>query len=182
MDIFLIRHGEAAASWGQSKDPGLSDLGRQQAQTAAQELLPLLSSDVVLYSSPLARARETAEPFVSALDVSVVIDEVFREIPSPVALAERQVWLRGFMQQHWEEQPAQLHAWRDAAFQAILSFQQPAVVFTHFLVINAMVGRIENFPATCVFYPDNGSITHLRRHGDDLRVVARGREMETLVN
>jgi len=35
MDIFLVRHGEAAASWGESPDPGLSELGRRQAEVAA---------------------------------------------------------------------------------------------------------------------------------------------------
>ena len=31
MKIFLIRHGEAAQSWDQSADPGLSELGKEQA-------------------------------------------------------------------------------------------------------------------------------------------------------
>jgi probable phosphoglycerate mutase len=36
---FLVRHGEAAAHWGEEEDPGLSALGRQQAERAAGELL-----------------------------------------------------------------------------------------------------------------------------------------------
>ena len=31
MKIYLIRHGEAAQSWDQSADPGLSELGKEQA-------------------------------------------------------------------------------------------------------------------------------------------------------
>jgi len=35
ISIYLVRHGEAAASWGESSDPGLSELGWQQAEDAA---------------------------------------------------------------------------------------------------------------------------------------------------
>ncbi|HSM69467.1 MAG TPA: hypothetical protein VK830_07115 [Xanthomonadales bacterium] len=38
MSIFLVRHGEAAARWHESDDPGPSELGRQQAADAARQL------------------------------------------------------------------------------------------------------------------------------------------------
>jgi probable phosphoglycerate mutase len=184
MDIFLVRHGEAAASWGESPDPGLSDLGRQQAQDAADQLQQqlVLVKEAQLISSPLQRALETAVPLSRALRQPVQEDTAFREIPSPVPLAERQAWLRQFMQQQWHEQTEDLEAWRREALRQLQEFRQPAVVFTHFLVINAVVGQVLGRPQTLCFWPANGSITHLRRNGTELELVALGKELETRVN
>ena len=115
-------------------------------------------------------ARLGLEPEVSA---------VFREIPSPVPLAERQSWLRAFMAQQWHEQTDDLHAWRRDMRDAVAQFSQPVVVFTHFLVINAIVGDVLNKPETLVFYPDNGSVTHLRRKAGELALIALGDQMIT---
>jgi len=182
MDIFLVRHGEAAASWGQSSDPGLSELGVQQAVQAAQTLREQIPANTLLLSSPLARARETAAPLAHALGQPGQLDAVFCEIPAPVPLAQRQVWLRQFMQQHWYEQPAELSQWRAAAWQRLVDLPRSAVVFTHFLVINAIVGQLQGRPETLCFLPDNASITRLRHTGTGLELVALGDEMETVVN
>jgi broad specificity phosphatase PhoE len=182
MDIFLVRHGEAAASWGESSDPGLSELGWEQAREAAEILLPKIPPNIQLISSPLARAQETGQPLSDSLKKPVAIDKAFSEVPSPVPLEERQGWLRQFMQQRWEEQGDNLHAWREAAFQALLAQEAPVVVFTHFLVLNAVTGKILGRPETLHFYPDNGSVTHLRHHQGSLELVELGRQMETVVN
>ena len=182
MDIFLVRHGEAAASWSQSSDPGLSELGREQARAAAVQLQPIVADDTQLISSPLARAQETAEPLAAILEQPVAIDKVYSEIPSPVPLEQRQTWLRQFMQQRWDEQSADLHAWRAGAYRSLAAQQRPVVVFTHFLVINAVVGQILGRPETLHFYPDNGSVTQLRLADTELELVELGRELQTLVN
>ena len=182
MDIYLVRHGEAAASWGESPDPGLSDLGRQQAQAAADQLQQQLVEGALVISSPLLRARETAAPLSRALRQPVQEDPAFREIPSPVPLAQRQAWLRQFMQQQWHGQMDDLKAWRSKALHQLLELRQPAVVFTHFLVINAVVGQVLGRPQTLCFWPANGSITHLHHNGSELALVSLGQELETRVN
>ena len=182
MDIFLVRHGEAATRWGESADPGLSELGQQQAADLAHQLQPSLQAHVQLISSPLQRAKETAMPLARLLRQHVSEDEAFREIPSPVPLAQRQQWLRRFMQQQWSEQGAELQAWRARTLHQLLGLREPAFIFTHFLVINAVVGQLLNRPQTLCFSPDNGSVTHLRHTGSSLELVALGREMATAVN
>jgi probable phosphoglycerate mutase len=182
MDIFLVRHGEAAARWGQSSDPGLSELGAEQAERVAKVLLEQICANTLLLSSPLARARETAAPLAQDLGRPVEIDNVFCEIPAPVPLAQRQAWLRQFMQQHWQQQPAGLLEWRAAALQRLVDLRQPTVVFTHFLVINAIVGQVQGRSETLCFWPDNASITRLRHTGTSLELLALGEEMETVVN
>ena len=182
MDIFLVRHGEAAASWGEDPDPGLSALGEKQAVSAAQLLLPQMGSDVSLVSSPLQRARETAQPLAKTLALDISIDDAFREIPAPVPLAERKTWLRGFMQQSWNDQPEELLHWRDNALQQLLALKTPTVVFTHFLVLNGIVGSILGHDETLYFWPDNASITHLELKDGSLELLALGAQMDSVVN
>ncbi|MFT4520259.1 MAG: broad specificity phosphatase PhoE [Halioglobus sp.] len=182
MDIYLVRHGEAAASWGESPDPGLSELGVEQAEAVGRTLAEQLSGSTQLVSSPLARAQETALPLARVLEKSVGISDIFREVPSPVPLEQRQDWLRQFMAQQWDEQGEDLIGWRDATSQGLLAFTQPTVVFTHFLVINAVVGQLLGKPETLCCWPDNGSITHLRKTPDGLELVALGKQIKTHVN
>ena len=182
MDIYLVRHGEAAASWAQSADPGLSELGKRQARQAADKLLQQLSPDVQVLSSPLLRALETAQPLARALDKQIVTNDVFREIPAPVPLEQRQTWLRQFMRERWDTQVENLHRWRDDLYEQLLGLREPSVVFTHFLVINAVVGRIQEREETLCFWPDNASITHLRLTAGSLGLVTLGDELSTVVN
>ncbi len=139
MDIYLVRHGEAAASWGQATDPGLSELGHSQAQDTARELVAMIDPVVQLISSPLLRAQETALPLSEALGFpTAIIDAAYAEIPSPVPMEQRQEWLREFMKQQWESQPETLQSWRTQMLEKLLGLQQQSVIFTHFLVMNTV--------------------------------------------
>lgn len=183
VDIYLVRHGEAAASWGQSPDPGLSELGHVQARDAARTLRSSLAGAALeLISSPLTRTLETAAPLAAELGQSVRVNEAFQEIQAPVPLAERQTWLRQFMRERWDDQPESLHAWRERPLLELLALETTAVIFTHFLVINAVVGQIRGVESTLCCWPDNGSITHLRSTDNALELVALGAQMKTVVN
>lgn len=183
MDIYLVRHGEAAASWAQSKDPGLSELGHSQAQDTAEQLLAMVDPDVQLISSPLLRAQETAVPLAEALKLpTAIIDKAYSEIPSTVPLEQRQEWLREFMRQQWDEQPESLQNWRSLMLEKLLGLQQQSVIFTHFLVMNTVVGALQGKSETLCFWPDNASVVKLRHTGGSLEIVQLGRQMSTVVN
>lgn len=75
--VHLLRHGEvhnpAGVLYGRLPGYHLSDLGRAMAERIAEHLE---GEDVVhLVSSPLERARETAEPSAKALGLDVTIDD-----------------------------------------------------------------------------------------------------------
>ena len=91
MNIILIRHGEAASSWEKSADPGLSDLGKAQAEECSNELLKLEKiGSFSLISSPLARAKETSKPLSDNIILPVSLYPLFAEIPLPgIILSER---------------------------------------------------------------------------------------------
>lgn len=179
--LYLVRHGEAAADWQSASDPGLSDRGRAQAQAVAgffqaQASMPLISS-------PLARTRETAEPLAQRWRVTVSSDSRFAEIPSAgIALPDRSRWLRQLLQQRWDEQPASLRQWRQAAADALRQLTQSSVIFTHFVLINAVVSAIRKQEQVLQFLPDNGSITRLQLHKGELTVIALGKQNKSLVN
>ena len=80
-DIYLVRHGET--DWNKEKrmqgsiDIPLNDEGRAQAR-ALQKRLENVSFDAV-YSSDLARAKETAEIFAQGTDLNVTASALLRE-------------------------------------------------------------------------------------------------------
>lgn len=181
-NIYLVRHGQAAAHWDQADDPGLSDLGRQQAASTATELLDRVGPGIRLVSSPLQRARETARPLAEALEAQVAIAEPFREIPTPVERGDRQTWLNGIARQRWNEQDLLVRDWRSALLARLRQVREPTVVFTHFMVLNAIVSELTDDGRVVCFLPDNASVTTVRWASDDLQLVELGRQLKTRIN
>lgn len=171
-EVCLIRHGAAAASWAESLDPGLSPEGHAQAQAVAMEFSTRTACAVV--SSPLARARQTAQPLATRWGLTVQIDDCMREIPSGVPMAERRAWLVAIMQSRWSTLDKGLLDWRRNAVQSALGYGGDTLVFTHFMVINALVAHATGDDRVVCFEPDYGSITRLRCAGDALSLVALG--------
>jgi len=178
MKIFLVRHGEAAAKWQHSDDPGLSARGRQQAAATAQALAARVDPQVRLLSSPLLRARETAEPLSRVLGKPVSIVDAFREIPTPVPIEERQNWLKSIARQDWSEQHPLVLDWHKLLLRQLDQIRHPVVVFTHFMVLNAIVGSLSGTENVICFMPDNASITTLQMDGGSWSLLDLGRQLD----
>ncbi len=182
MDIFLVRHGTAAATWEEHSDPGLSSRGFEEAQNLVSDFTSFSVGSVDLISSPLARARETAVPLSHKLNQKVDISESITEVPSPVDLIHRKKWLQRFMKQKWQDQDDVVLAWRSSAIHFVKSLSRPSVLFTHFLLINAILGELMKLDDTLYFWPKNCSITHIRSKGTSLELVSLGDQMQSTVN
>jgi len=179
--IYLVRHGKAAAGFGAHPDPGLDDLGQAQSETTARTLSKLPQMPV--YSSPLARAQETAQPLCKLWHCDYAIEPRVAEIPSPTEdLAERSTWLSAAMAGSWSALDAPLQAWRTELANCLLAFTEDVVLFSHYVAINAAVGVALNDERMVVFHPDNASVTTLSNAGGKLSVVALGGEAVTHVN
>jgi broad specificity phosphatase PhoE len=74
MVIYLVQHGEKERVPG---DPGLTALGKEQA--AATALWFQRIELTAVYSSPLRRARQTAQPIAAIAGLSVRVDDRLRE-------------------------------------------------------------------------------------------------------
>jgi len=179
--IYMVRHGKAAASIEGHLDPGLDELGRRQAQATAAELAPL--GPLAIYSSPLARARQTAQPLADRWSSSVAIEPRVTEIPFPTTdLRQRREWLSQAMAGSWTDLGQELLHWRQALVDYVCGLTEDAVVFCHFIAINVAVGAARNDDRLVIFAPDNGSVTTLRNDDGDLQILQLGRTAETQVN
>ncbi len=177
--IWLIRHGEAAAGWGDHADPGLSDLGHRQAEATAAILAPLSVRRLV--SSPMQRCRETSAPTAKQFALSPVIAPEVSEITAPAGTEDRASWLRGIMTGTWSDAGETYIAWRRRAGDFVEALPEGTVVFSHFVAINALCGLFENDDRVTVFRPGHCSITRLERRGGALRVAEYGSEAATRV-
>jgi broad specificity phosphatase PhoE len=179
--IYIVRHGKAAASFTDDIDPGLDPSGVTQAQlscAALQKHLPL-----VIKSSPLKRARETALPLLASTGQVVEIESRLAEIPSPgISLQDRGPWLQQIMAGQWSQQTQALRDWRQGLIHALLSVDTDTAIFSHYVAINTAVGAATDDDQVMIFRPDNGSITILETDGKSLKLVQRGAEADTKVN
>jgi len=179
--IYMVRHGKAAAGFDGHLDPGLNALGLNQAQAAAAELAKL--EPMPIYSSPLARARETAKPLASRWGAQISIEPRVAEIPSPTKdLAERSSWLRRAMSGTWNDLTPELQHWRNALIGCLLDLDTDSIIFCHYIAINVAVGAARQDDRLVVFPPDNGSVTILSNDAGSLAVLELGRSAETVVN
>lgn len=178
--IYLIRHGEAASTWADAVDPGLSELGRTQAQEAARALST--KGPLKLISSPLARARETAEPLARAWKTNVAIANEVAEIPSPgIKLEERGAWLRKLMAGRWGDTPNEIKAWRQGVVDYLVNIKQDSAIFSHFVAINVAVGAALGRDDVVCFSPANASITILASAEGALTLIETGAAGTTVV-
>lgn len=180
--LYLVRHGRAAAAYGESHDPGLDERGHKQADVVAARLAPL--GPLPIRTSPLKRTRETAAPLASLWKAKPTVDEAVAEIPSPgLAVPERAQWLRGLMQGSWHAVGPQLAAWREAVIADLAAVQSDTVIFSHYIAINVAAGAALGDDRVVVFSPDNCSVTVLETGNGALSLVEKGHEAEkTWVN
>ncbi|KGN36816.1 histidine phosphatase family protein [Knoellia subterranea] len=84
VQLHLVRHGQS--TWnvegrlqGQTAHPDLTDLGHEQARTAAATLAARIDGSVEVLTSDLQRARSTADRIASTLGVEATNDPDLRE-------------------------------------------------------------------------------------------------------
>ncbi|WP_194818399.1 histidine phosphatase family protein [Nocardia sp. XZ_19_385] len=110
--LLLLRHGETALtaekrlSGSGGSDPALSEIGRRQAEAAA-ELLAARGAVHAVVSSPLRRCRETAAAAARRLSLQLRIDEGLLE-------ADFGVWEGLTFAEVRERYPVEFAAWLES--------------------------------------------------------------------
>lgn len=179
--VRLVRHGRAAAGWNVDADPDLDQLGREQADRVAADLMAIGPMNVV--TSPLLRCRSTAEFYVALAGRSPVVETAVAEIPSPdgIEMADRVDWLRAAMQGTWTDLGPSYTAYRDEIVDFVRGCQDGTVIFSHFVAINAVIGACLDRDDLVIRSLDNCSVTTVAIAGDRLRLVEGGDEADTLI-
>lgn len=179
--VYLVRHGRAAAGWDVDADPGLDELGREQAIAVADALAAL--GPLAVVASPLLRCRQTAEVLARRWAVNTRVDPAVAEIPSPdgVVMADRVEWLRNSMAGTWTALGPRYTEFRGGVVGAIVSLPADTVVFSHFVAINAVIGAALGDDRLVIRSLDNCSVTVVDVVGGALQLVEGGREADTLI-
>lgn len=177
--IYLVRHGEAAAGWGEHPDPGLSDNGWIQAEAVAKRLIALDISTAL--TSPMTRCQETASAYADLSGKALTVEPAVTEIPTPTGIEDRRTWLRNLMAGEWDRTPDLVKTWHRDLLKTVDQLPDDTVVFSHFIAINAIVGHLSGASRVTVFRPNYCSVTVLERNGTDLSLVEQGESLETRV-
>jgi broad specificity phosphatase PhoE len=181
--LYLVRHAKPASAYGDSIDPGLDATGHAQAVHAAQELQKL-PNRLPVYTSPLRRCRETARPLAEAWGVQPIVLPEIGEVPSPpLSLKERQEWLQKGMTADWAALQASAPpgspdyaAWRATLLDAVRAMAGDAVIFSHFIAINVVVGAAKKTEQVLSFRPEHASVTVVEADDGGILIKALGRE------
>ena len=193
--IYLVRHGEAAEGWT-SQDPPLSELGKSQAQSLVGFVSSTIDENSInnidFISSPLNRCKETASLALEKIYSEILINDNFRELPSPTLdLKKRVNWLRRILPLTWSEllkdketkdSGVNFIQWKKNIMNNIYSINKNTIIFTHFVVINSIIGEILKSDKIVNFQPSNCSITEIRKINDRLKLVKLGKSLESTVN
>ena len=179
--LYLVRHGEPSGTWADSADPGLTELGRQQAQIAADRIRLMQPKQIV--TSPLRRAVETAMPLSFAMSFEPIVVPQIAEIPTPanMNLEHRGDWLRAIMGRSWSQTDPDLRQWRDVVVSGLTRLQVDTAVYSHFVAINAALGASIGDDRVLCFRPAHASVTILETNGRAISLVEIGQTAETTV-
>jgi broad specificity phosphatase PhoE len=186
VELVLVRHALPVridgTDDGRPADPHLAQRGHEQAQ----RVLQALSLDTVdaLYSSPAARALETAAPLVEKLGLPLEIEPGIAEFdaddPSYVPVEE----LRAANDPRWQAlvrgdlmtanvDPVAFRNRVVAAVEGIVGRHagQRVVLFSHSGTINAYCGHVLGQQRALWFAPDYASVTRIGASRDGRRGV-----------
>jgi broad specificity phosphatase PhoE len=168
--LHLVRHAQADAGWGDDSDPGLSRVGRTQAEAMAEALGP--RGPLPMLTSPLRRARQTAEALERRWKTLAIVEPGVGEVPSPSDdLAERQAWLRTALASSWSELGPRYTSWRTMVTELLIGITEDTVVITHFVLINAALGRAAGRDEVWVANVANASVTTFDNADRELRLI-----------
>ena len=186
MELVLVRHALPvridATPDGRPANPGLADLGREQA---ARVLHALEHDDVAaVYSSPAARALETAQPLVDALGLEVEVAPGIAEFDEQETSYVPVEELRAANDPRWHAlvsgdlQHATIDpvAFRNrvvAAVEGVVARHpgERVVLFTHSGVLNAYCGHVLGQPRALWFAPAYASVSRIGAARDGRRGV-----------
>lgn len=189
--VYLVRHGQtvlnAQGRFRGSENPPLDQIGHREAQRAAQELASATLDAV--YSSPLARALETADAIARPHGLAVEAAPGLRDLeygawsgrtPDDVARTDGDLYRRFRADPESVTPPAgeSVRSVADRALQSIFDVARrhaggSVVAVTHDVPIRLILGRIARLPPGGMWDLDvpTGSIRRMRVTGTQIRLT-----------
>ena len=72
--------------------------------------------------------------------------------------------------------------WRNNIIKHSLGVSQNTIIFTHFMVINALVSSLLQKSALMYFYPNYVSVTKITFENNEFKSISLGDEKKTIIN
>ena len=183
IEVIFIRHAEACSSWGDHPDPGLSDNGIAQSKKLINRPELKRLDDYSFISSPKLRAINTARPLAKKFEKELIIENIFTEIPSPnIEPENKQDWLKNILQMNKNDLPEKIVKWKDNIISKTKALSQDSVVFTHFMVINALLSELNSKTKLLYFYPDYTSIVKITIEDGEFINFSIDKDKKTFIN
>ena len=197
MELLLVRHAQPVRIEGGRgtgpADPGLTAGGLEQAARLAA-WLAFEGADAVV-SSPLARARETAEPIASALGLAVEVVEGISEydahsdeyIPIEELRELKDDRWYATIEGRWSDvggvDPHEFQARVVPAVERLIERfpGQRVVAVTHGGVINVYLAHVLGIERTLWFYPEYTSVSRVHASRQGHRSIASINETGHLI-
>lgn len=175
--LYLVRHGRAAAGFGEDADPDLDETGRAEAEAMADGLAPL--GPLPLITSPLRRTRTTAAALERRWGTSAIVEPAVAEVPSPSEdLEARAAWLHDALRSTWPALGPRYESWRTMVVAFLFGLRVDTVIVTHFVAINAAIGAATADERVVCAHLANGSVTALDHDGSTLTLVGAGAQTD----
>ena len=182
MELVVIRHGlpQTVILKNGAADPSLTDVGRAQAQRVGDWLTDERFDRI--YSSPLARAQETAAPLAAGQDLPVALHEGIAEYDSesPVYVPMEDLkrdnydeWRRIMDNNQFADDPDAFRGEVASAMEEIIAANRGkrVAVFCHGGVINAWASHVMETRQVFFFDPFYTSINRFMAASSGERTV-----------
>ena len=181
--IILIRHGEAENKWGEHPDPGLSLKGISESYDLLQHKELQSLEDYFFISSPKLRAIETAKPLAKKFNKKVKIDNCFIEIPAEgIKSDKKHEWLEQIVKTNKKELPMFIKNWKNKILNRIKKLDRNTIIFSHFMVINALLSELTDIDTLLYFYPGHTSVVILEMKNKEFDYFITEGNKKTAIN
>ena len=131
----------------------------------------------------MARALQTCQ---IALDIplkNIEINATFSEIPSSNINAEdKSLWLQKISRASVRNLPNNLQNWFERIIEALEHITEDTIIFSHFMVINAVISYITKQDKLVTSFPDYTSLTKIENADGSLKLTSFGTDKKTHIN
>jgi len=176
MELVLIRHARPSRDDGSDgpADPGLSEVGRRQAEALA-DWLGAEPFDAI-YSSPMRRARETAAPLADRLGLKVTAEPDIAEYDAGAASYIPIEELKAAGDPRWMELPDDIPTFQQRVVDAVERIVSAhgsgnVAVVCHGGVVNVYLSWVLKAEQALFFLPHYSSTSRVLASGDGRRTI-----------
>ena len=78
--------------------------------------------------------------------------------------------------------PENIAKWKDNIISKTITFSEDSVVFTHFMVINALLSELNSETMLLYFYPDYTSIVKITIEDGEFKNFSTDKDKKTFIN